>query len=128
LLLQAVSGSGSPEETVKPSRLGVGLGVLLSAGLLAAGTFMVLVNRPSAKLQPYTLRPDDPQVVSFGARIYAQQCAHAMPVRLACTDGLLPAPPTIRAAIRGIRFSVVCDHQIRLAKLIEQPDYCDAYL
>ena len=73
--MHAVSGRGSAEETVKPSRLGVGLGVLLSAGLLAAGTFMVLVNRPSAKLQPYTLRPDDPQVVSFGARIYAQQCA-----------------------------------------------------
>ena len=128
-----MSGSGSPEETVKPSRLGVGLGVLLSAGLLAAGTFMVLVNRPSAKLQPYTLRPDDPQVVSFGARIYAQQCAACYGVRgegqsdwrERGTDGLLPAPPHDPSGHTWHHpdsqlFAIT---KFGLAKLIEQPDY-----
>lgn len=94
---------------------------------------MVLVNRPSAKLQPYTLRPDDPQVVSFGARIYAQQCAACHGVRgegqsdwrERGTDGLLPAPPHDPSGHTWHHpdsqlFAIT---KFGLAKLIEQPDY-----
>ena len=113
--------------------LAIGSAALLCVALLAAGAYMVVENKPSGKLQRYTLRPDDPQVVSVGARIYAQQCATCHGVRgegqpdwrERGPDGLLPAPPHdpsghTRHHPDSQLFAIT---KFGLAKLIDQPDY-----
>ena len=113
--------------------LAIGSAALLCVALLAVGAYMVVENKPSGKLQQYTLRPDDPQVVSVGARIYAQQCATCHGVRgegqpdwrERGPDGLLPAPPHDPSGHTWHHpdsqlFAIT---KFGLAKLIDQPDY-----
>ena len=113
--------------------LAIGSAALLCVALLAVGAYMVVENKPSGKLQRYTLRPDDPQVVSVGARIYAQQCATCHGVRgegqpdwrERGPDGLLPAPPHDPSGHTWHHpdsqlFAIT---KFGLAKLIDQPDY-----
>ena len=113
--------------------LAIGSAALLCVALLAVGAYMVVENKPSGKLQRYTLRPDDPQVVSVGARIYAQQCATCHGVRgegqpdwrERGPDGLLPAPPHDPSGHTWHHpdsqlFAITT---FGLAKLIDQPDY-----
>ena len=113
--------------------LAIGSAALLCVALLAVGAYMVVENKPSGKLQRYTLRPDDPQVVRVGARIYAQQCATCHGVRgegqpdwrERGPDGLLPAPPHDPSGHTWHHpdsqlFAIT---KFGLAKLIDQPDY-----
>ena len=113
--------------------LAIGSAALLCVALLAVGAYMVVENKPSGKLQRYTLRPDDPQVVSVGARIYAQQSATCHGVRgegqpdwrERGPDGLLPAPPHDPSGHTWHHpdsqlFAIT---KFGLAKLIDQPDY-----
>ena len=113
--------------------LAIGPAALLCVALLAVRAYMVVENKPSGKLQRYTLRPDDPQVVSVGARIYAQQCATCHGVRgegqpdwrERGPDGLLPAPPHDPSGHTWHHpdsqlFAIT---KFGLAKLIDQPDY-----
>lgn len=117
----------------RPRWVVIGLGALLFVALLAAGTYMVVENKPWARLQLYTLRPDDPQVVSVGARIYAQHCAACHGARgegqpdwrERGPDGLLPAPPHDPSGHTWHHpdsqlFAIT---KFGLAKLIDQPDY-----
>jgi len=86
--------------TLKPLILGaVGLlALLLVAG---AGYFSLRVSNRQAAAPVHSLRPDDPQVLRVGARLYAQQCAACHGARsegqpswrVRGPDGLLPAPP-----------------------------------
>jgi mono/diheme cytochrome c family protein len=60
--------------TLKPLALWAAglLALLLVAG---AGYFSLRVSNRQAAAPVHSLRPDDPQVLRVGARIYAQQCA-----------------------------------------------------
>ena len=63
--------------TLKPLILGaVGLlALLLVAGV---GYFSLRASNRPVTPPPHSMRPDDPQVLRVGARIYAQQCAACM--------------------------------------------------
>lgn len=86
--------------TLKPLALWAAglLALLLVAG---AGYFSLRVSNRQAAAPVHSLRPDDPQVLRVGARIYAQQCAACHGARSEGQpswrdrgpDGLLPAPP-----------------------------------
>ena len=84
--------------TLKPLILGA---VGLLALLLVAGAGYFSLRAGERQATPHSLRPDDPQVLRVGARIYAQQCAachgaegEGQPSwRDRGPDGLLPAPP-----------------------------------
>ncbi|WHZ12231.1 MAG: Cytochrome c family protein [Burkholderiaceae bacterium] len=113
--------------------------VLGAAGLLAlllvagAGYFSLLDNNRQAAAPLHSLRPDDPQLLRVGARIYAQQCAachgaegEGQPSwRDRGLDGLLPAPPHDPSGHTWHH----PDEQLfaitkqGLARLINQPDY-----
>ena len=112
---------------------------LWAAGLLAlllvAGTgyFSLRASNRQAAPQLHNLRPDDPQVLRVGARIYAQQCAACHGAkgegqphwRDRGPDGLLPAPPHDASGHTWHH----PDEQLfaitkqGLAQLINQPDY-----
>jgi len=118
--------------TLKPLILGaVGLlALLLVAG---AGYFSLRVSNRQAAAPVHSLRPDDPQVLRVGARIYAQQCAACHGARsegqpswrVRGPDGLLPAPPHDASGHTWHH----PDEQLfaitkqGLAQLINQPDY-----
>ena len=112
---------------------------LWAAGLLAlllvAGTgyFSLRASNRQAAPQLHNLRPDDPQVLRVGARIYAQQCAACHGAkgegqphwRDRGPDGLLPAPPHDASGHTWHHpdeqlFAIT---QQGLAQLINQPDY-----
>ncbi|AVO48783.1 MULTISPECIES: c-type cytochrome [Melaminivora] len=113
--------------------------VLGAAGLLAlllvagAGYFSLRAGGRQATPPLHSLRPDDPQVLRVGARIYAQQCAACHGAkgegqahwRDRGPDGLLPAPPHDASGHTWHH----PDEQLfaitkqGLAKLINQPDY-----
>ena len=86
--------------TLKPLILGaVGLlALLLVAGV---GYFSLRASNRPVTPPPHSMRPDDPQVLRVGARIYAQQCAACHGAkgegqpnwRDRGSDDLLPAPP-----------------------------------
>lgn len=118
--------------TLKPLILGaVGLlALLLVAG---AGYFSLRVSNRQAAAPVHSLRPDDPQVLRVGARIYAQQCAACHGAkgegqpdwRDRGPDGLLPAPPHDASGHTWHHpdeqlFAIT---QQGLAQLINQPDY-----
>lgn len=75
-------------------------GLLVALLVAAAGYFSLRASDHSAAAQ-HSLRPDDPQVLRAGERIYAQQCAACHGARGEGQpdwrdrgpDGLLPAPP-----------------------------------
>ena len=113
--------------------------VLGAAGLLAlllvagAGYFSLRDNNRQAAAPLHSLRPDDPQVLRVGARIYAQQCAACHGAkgegqpdwRDRGPDGLLPAPPHDASGHTWHHpdeqlFAIT---QQGLAQLINQPDY-----
>jgi len=118
--------------TLKPLILGaVGLlALLLVAG---AGYFSLRVSNRQAAAPVHSLRPDDPQVLRVGARIYAQQCAACHGARsegqpswrVRGPDGLLPAPPHDASGHTwhhpDEQLFAITKHG--LAQLINQPDY-----
>lgn len=119
-----------PDITMGRSRLRLGLGGLLVVLLMAAGTYVLGARSQSA---PDGLRPDDPQVVNAGARIYTQHCAACHGTRgqgqpdwrERGPDGLLPAPPHDESGHTWHHpdaqlFAIT---KYGLAKLIQQPDY-----
>ena len=111
--------------------------VLGAAGLLAlllvAGAGYFSLRAGERQATPHSLRPDDPQVLRVGARIYAQQCAACHGAkgegqpdwRDRGPDGLLPAPPHDASGHTWHH----PDEQLfaitkqGLARLINQPDY-----
>ena len=118
--------------TLKPPALWAAglLALLLVAG---AGYFSLRVSNRQAAAPVHSLRPDDPQVLRVGARIYAQQCAACHGARSEGQpswrdrgpDGLLPAPPHDASGHTWHH----PDEQLfaitkqGLAQLINQPDY-----
>ena len=118
--------------TLKPLALWAAglLALLLVAG---AGYFSLRVSNRQAAAPVHSLRPDDPQVLRVGARIYAQQCAACHGARsegqpswrVRGPDGLLPAPPHDASGHTWHH----PDEQLfaitkqGLAQLINQPDY-----
>ena len=118
--------------TLKPPALWAAglLALLLVAG---AGYFSLRVSNRQAAAPVHSLRPDDPQVLRVGARIYAQQCAACHGAkgegqpdwRDRGPDGLLPAPPHDASGHTWHHpdeqlFAIT---QQGLAQLINQPDY-----
>ena len=75
--------------TLKPPALWAAglLALLLVAG---AGYFSMRTSNRQAAAPLHSLRPDDPQVLRVGARIYAQQCAACHGAQL---TGTTPATP-----------------------------------
>ena len=119
-----------PDITMGRSRLRLGLGGLLVVLLMAAGTYVLGAR---SQLAPDGLRPDDPQVVNAGARLYTQHCAACHGTRgqgqpdwrERGPDGLLPAPPHDESGHTWHHpdaqlFAIT---KYGLAKLIQQPDY-----
>ena len=118
--------------TLKPPALWAAglLALLLVAG---AGYFSMRTSNRQAAAPLHSLRPDDPQVLHVGARIYAQQCAACHGAkgegqpdwRDRGPDGLLPAPPHDASGHTWHH----PDEQLfaitkqGLARLINQPDY-----
>ena len=118
--------------TLKPPALWAAglLALLLVAG---AGYFSMRTSNRQAAAPLHSLRPDDPQVLRVGARIYAQQCAACHGAkgegqpdwRDRGPDGLLPAPPHDASGHTWHH----PDEQLfaitkqGLARLINQPDY-----
>ena len=117
--------------TLKPLILGA---VGLLALLLVAGAGYFSLRAGERQATPlHSLRPDDPQVLRVGARIYAQQCAACHGAkgegqpnwRDRGPDGLLPAPPHDASGHTWHH----PDEQLfaitkqGLARLINQPDY-----
>ena len=78
---------------------GLAWGLALGGVLAGAAVLVAAVLRDTAS--PLRLRPDDPEVVARGARIYTQHCASCHGARLEGQpdwrvrgpDGRLPAPP-----------------------------------
>ena len=118
--------------TLKPPALWAAglLALLLVAG---AGYFSMRTSNRQAAAPLHSLRPDDPQVLRVGARIYAQQCAACHGAkgegqpdwRDRGPDGLLPAPPHDASGHTWHHpdeqlFAIT---QQGLAQLINQPDY-----
>ena len=118
--------------TLKPPALWAAglLALLLVAG---AGYFSMRTSNRQAAAPLHSLRPDDPQVLRVGARIYAQQCAACHGAkgegqpdwRDRGPDGLLPAPPHDASGHTWHHpdeqlFAIT---KYGLAKLIKQPDY-----
>ncbi|ACM33632.1 MULTISPECIES: c-type cytochrome [Diaphorobacter] len=117
--------------TLKP--LALWAAGLLAALLVAGAGYFSLraTDRPAAA--QHSLRPDDPQVLRIGERIYAQQCAACHGAkgegqadwREPGADGLLPAPPHDPSGHTWHH----PDEQLfaitkqGLAQLINQPDY-----
>ena len=110
-----------------------------AAGLLTlllvtgAGYFSLRAGGWQAPPLLHSLRPDDPQVLRTGARIYAQQCTACHGAkgegqpnwRERGPDGLLPAPPHDASGHTWHHpdeqlFAIT---KYGLAKLIKQPDY-----
>ena len=118
--------------TLKPPALWAAglLALLLVAG---AGYFSMRTSNRQAAAPLHSLRPDDPQVLRVGARIYAQQCAACHGAkgegqpdwRDRGPDGLLPAPPQDATGHNwqhpGEQLFAIT--QQGLAQLIKQPDY-----
>ena len=118
--------------TLKPPALWAAglLALLLVAG---AGYFSMRTSNRQAAAPLHSLRPDDPQVLRVGARIYAQQCAACHGAkgegqpdwRDRGPDGLLPAPPHDASGHTWHH----PDEQLfaitkqGLARLINQPEY-----
>ena len=67
-----------PGHSLAPMRsntVNLALGGLLAVLLAAAGWYALSAKGAwTAAPEPYALRPDDPQTVQAGARIYAQHC------------------------------------------------------
>jgi len=117
--------------TVKPLALWTA-GASLALLVAGAGYFSLRANDRSTAAQ-HSLRPDDPQVLRVGERIYAQQCAACHGAkgegqadwRDRGADGLLPAPPHDPSGHTWHH----PDEQLfaitkqGLAQLINQPDY-----
>ena len=117
--------------TLKSLALGVA-GLLIALLVAGAGYFSLRATDRQAAA-PHRLRPDDPQVLHVGARIYAQQCAACHGAkgegqpdwRDRGPDGLLPAPPHDASGHTWHH----PDEQLfaitkqGLAQLIDQPDY-----
>ena len=117
--------------TLKSLALGVA-GLLIALLVAGAGYFSLRATDRQAAA-PHRLRPDDPQVLRVGARIYAQQCAACHGAkgegqpdwRDRGPDGLLPAPPHDASGHTWHH----PDEQLfaitkqGLARLINQPDY-----
>ena len=87
---------------MRSNTVNLALGGLLAVLLAAAGWYALSAKGAwTAAPEPYALRPDDPQTVQAGARIYAQHCAACHGVRGQGQpnwrehgpNGLLPAPP-----------------------------------
>ena len=120
----------TPGFFLRKNLLGWGLGGLL---LMAAGTYTLSGGDARGKAATDVLRPDDPQVVALGARIYAQHCAACHGTRgegqpdwrERGPDGRLPAPPHDESGHTWHHpdaqlFAIT---KYGLAKLIKQPDY-----
>ena len=117
--------------TLKPLTLWTA-GALLALLIAGAGYFFLRANDRSTAAQ-HNLRPDNPQVLRVGERIYAQQCAACHGAkgegqanwRERGADGLLPAPPHDPSGHTWHH----PDEQLfaitkqGLAQLINQPDY-----
>ena len=118
--------------TLKPPALWAAglLALLLVAG---AGYFSMRTSNRQAAAPLHSLRPDDPQVLRVGARIYAQQCAACHGAkgegqpdwRDRGPDGLLPAPPHDASGHTWHHpdeqlFAIT---QQGLAQLTKRPDY-----
>ena len=108
----------------------LGLGGLLAALLMAAGTYVLGARNKS---MPDVLRPDDAQVVKVGAGLYIQHCAACHGTRgegqpdwrERGADGRLLAPPHDQSGHTWHHpdaqlFAIT---KYGLAKLIKQPDY-----
>lgn len=108
---------------------------LLTATLVVAGgaAYLFLLDRGEPQVSTHALRPDDPQVLELGGRIYAQNCAACHGAkgegqpnwREQGPDGLLPAPPHDATGHTWHHpdeqlFAIT---KYGLAKLIDQPDY-----
>lgn len=120
-------GSGFKETEIVPAPLVVGV-------LAVAGAAYFLGHTGSGRpVAPHALRPDDPQLVEMGARIYAQNCAACHGAkgegqpnwRDHGPGGLLPAPPHDASGHTWHHpdeqlFAIT---KYGLAKLIGQPDY-----
>ena len=118
--------------TLKPPALWAAglLALLLVAG---AGYFSMRTSNRQAAAPLHSLRPDDPQVLRVGARIYAQQCAACHGAkgegqpdwRDRGPDGLLPAPPHDASGHTWHHpdEQLLAITQQGLAQLINQPDY-----
>ena len=106
---------------------------LLTLLLVAGAGYFSLRATDRQAAASHSLRPDDPQVLRVGARIYAQQCAACHGAkgegqpdwRDRGPDGLLPAPPHDASGHTWHH----PDEQLfaitkqGLARLINQPDY-----
>lgn len=67
---------------MRSNTVNLALGGLLAVLLAAAGWYALSAKGAwTAAPEPYALRPDDPQTVQAGARIYAQHCAACHGVR-----------------------------------------------
>lgn len=107
-------------------------GTLLAVVLVAAGVYSFGTTN-AGPAPPQMLRPDSPQIVLAGARIYTQHCAACHGVRgegqpnwrERDADGRLPAPPHDASGHTwhhpDAQLFAIVKHG--LAKLIDQPDY-----
>lgn len=107
-------------------------GFLVALLVAGAGYFSLrATDRPTA--MQHSLRPDDPQLLRVGARIYAQQCAACHGAkgegqsdwRDRGADGLLPAPPHDSSGHTWHHpdeqlFAIT---KLGVARVINQPDY-----
>ena len=110
-----------------------GLGGMLAVLLMAAGAYALVAGSARSNAPAEVLRPDDPQVVTLGARIYTQHCAACHGTRgegqpdwrELGPDGLMRAPPHDESGHTWHHpdaqlFAIT---KYGLAKLIKQPDY-----
>lgn len=109
-----------------------GLGGVLVVLLMAAGAY-ALSGVGARDNTAGVLRPDDPQVVTLGARIYTQHCAACHGARGEGQpnwrehgpDGLMRAPPHDESGHTWHHpdAQLIAITKYGLAKLIQQPDY-----
>ncbi len=122
----------APATSPRRSLLMWGVGGMLVVLLMAVGAY-ALSGVGARDNTAGVLRPDDPQVVTLGARIYTQHCAACHGARGEGQpnwrehgpDGRLPAPPHDESGHTWHHpdaqlFAIT---KYGLAKLIQQPDY-----
>lgn len=123
----------APRTFPRKSLLGWGLGGLLVLLLMAAGAYALSGGGARGNAAADVLRPDDPHVVTLGARIYTQHCAACHGARgegqpdwrERGPDGLMRAPPHDESGHTwhhpDAQLIAITKHG--LAQLIQQPDY-----
>lgn len=115
------------------NRLALVLGLLLAVLVAAAVLYVQSARTAGVAQPPHALRPDDPQTVLAGERIYAKHCATCHGVRgegqpnwrEQGPNGRLPAPPHDASGHTwhhpdALLFTIT---KHGLAQLIRQPDY-----